>query len=107
MAPEQHLRRPYRGEKSDIFALGVILFEMMSSHPPFNAATPKDQFYIALASKRFDAFWRKHSENKSPSFYSESFRDLFQRMMELDPNKRISMYQILEHPWTKETIAPS
>lgn len=42
MAPEQHLGRVYQGEKVDVFALGVILFVMMSMHPPFNAASPKD-----------------------------------------------------------------
>ena len=64
MAPEQHLGRVYNGEKVDIFALGVILFVMLSMHPPFNAAIPKDQFYVALASKNFSIFWKKHAQNK-------------------------------------------
>ena len=61
MSPEQHLGREYEGTKVDIFALGVILFVMISKHPPFNAATPKDQFYVALASKHQKLFWQKHS----------------------------------------------
>jgi len=56
MAPEQHLGRVYNGEKVDIFALGVILFVMLSMHPPFNASILKDQFYVALASKDFSVF---------------------------------------------------
>lgn len=101
MAPEQHLGRRYSGEKVDIFALGVILFVMMSMHPPFNAATPKDQFYVALASKNFGIFWKKHSQNKpgGDQFYSENFRDLFQRITELDPEKRITIEEIIQHPW--------
>lgn len=51
MSPEIHLGREYHGEKVDVFALGVILFVMVSKHPPFNAATPQDPFYVALASK--------------------------------------------------------
>ena len=51
MSPEIHLGREYHGDKVDVFALGVILFVMVSKHPPFNAATPQDPFYVALASK--------------------------------------------------------
>lgn len=50
-------------------------------HPPFNAAIPQDQFYVALASKNFEAFWNKHSKNKpgflEQEFYSEDFKNLF------------------------------
>jgi len=105
MAPEQHLGRPYEGEKVDIFALGVILFVMYSKHPPFNAAFPKDQFYVALASNNFEGFWGKHTQFKDggSAFYSPEFRDLFQCITELDPDKRITMAEIKAHPWyTKE-----
>jgi len=79
MSPEQHLGRMYEGEKVDIFALAVILFVMYSMHPPFNAAIPKDQFYVALASKNYSLFWKKHSLNKpgGEEFFSLNFRNLF------------------------------
>ena len=64
MSPEIHLGRDYQGDKVDVFGLGVILFVMISKHPPFNAATPQDPFYVALASKQFSAFWNKHTEHK-------------------------------------------
>jgi serine/threonine protein kinase len=104
MAPEQHLGREYEGEKVDIFALGVILFVMYSKHPPFNAAIPKDQFYVAIASKNYKIFWEKHSQHKKEGnkFFSESFKDLFQRMTELDPANRISIDEIRKHPWYTE-----
>lgn len=105
MAPEQHLNRVYKGDQVDIFAIGIILFVMHSMHPPFNAATPKDQYYVALASENFETFWKKHSQNKAngDAFYSEEFKDLFQKMTRLDPEKRITMDEIKEHPWvTKE-----
>lgn len=74
-------------------------------HPPFNAASPKDQYYVALASENFDTFWKKHSQNKpgKEAFYSEEFKDLFQCFTRLDPEKRITMEEIKAHPWvTKE-----
>lgn len=101
MAPEQHLGRTYQGEKVDIFACAVILFVMLSGHPPFNAAHPKDQYYVALVVKNNAEFWKKHSSNKTNSdeFYSEQFKDLFEKMVELDPVKRITIEDILAHPW--------
>ena len=35
MAPEIHLQQNYEGQKIDIFALGVILYNMATSFPPF------------------------------------------------------------------------
>lgn len=101
MAPEQHLKRKYDGEKVDIFALGVILFVMMSMHPPFNSAVPSDQYYVALASEKYDIFWKKHSQNKpnKNDFYSPEFRDLFQKISLLDPDQRITIEDIKNHPW--------
>lgn len=37
-APEILLNKPYEGEKVDIFAAAVILFIMVSGHPPFSQA---------------------------------------------------------------------
>jgi serine/threonine protein kinase len=79
MAPEQHLGREYNGEKVDVFALGIILFLIYCNHPPFNAAIPKDPYYVALASKNYDYFWKKHSENKpnGEEFFPPEFKELF------------------------------
>lgn len=38
MAPEIHLKKPYKGELVDLFASAIILFTMVSQHPPFNSA---------------------------------------------------------------------
>jgi Tol biopolymer transport system component len=47
MSPEQ-----VRGEavdgRSDVFALGVVLFELLSGHPPFSRATPADTMVAVL-----------------------------------------------------------
>ena len=39
MAPELVYQEEYQGAPVDIFSLGVILFAMVSSHPPFREAT--------------------------------------------------------------------
>ena len=35
MAPEIHARKAYNGISVDLFAMGIILFIMMSKNPPF------------------------------------------------------------------------
>ena len=35
MAPEIHAKQPYEGKKVDIFALGVVLFILLTGHRPF------------------------------------------------------------------------
>lgn len=105
MSPEQHLGREYKGEKTDVFALGIILFLIYCNHLPFNAAISKDPFYFLLARKSYDIFWQKHSENKlnKDNFFTNEFKDLFEKMTLLDPEKRISVLEIKSHPWyTKE-----
>ena len=76
MAPEIHLGQDYEGTKIDIFSAAIILFIMVSEHPPFTAARPDDPFYRCLAAKRSDVFWKTHLKEKNQDFYSEGFKDL-------------------------------
>ena len=44
----------YRGEKADIFSLGVILFTMFFGQVPFEADYDKDQFFPFATSGNFE-----------------------------------------------------
>ena len=57
MAPELHKGKPYSGEKADMFALGVILFSIVTGHPPFMEARPNDGHYRLFLLKKLDVFW--------------------------------------------------
>ena len=79
MAPEIHEEKPYNGAAVDLFALAIILFIMVSSHPPFNTAEmDKDPFYKAIANNKSKSFWRVHSKNKpnTNNYFSDQFKDL-------------------------------
>ena len=53
MAPELfNNKKNYRGIEVDLFALGVMLFIMYSAERPFDKATPDDQMYKYLITKR-------------------------------------------------------
>jgi len=74
---------------------------MVAAHPPFSTAEPTDSFYRCLAASRADLFWNSHCKSKPQGngFFSESFKSLVQAMLQLDPNHRPSVCEILAHEW--------
>lgn len=101
MAPEIHLNQPYTGEAVDLFASAIVLFILVSGHPPFNAAIAKDPYYKALAKEQFDLFWDAHSKTKpgADNFFSPEFKDLINQMVTLDPDNRLDIDGVYNHPW--------
>jgi len=105
MAPEIHQRQPYQGHVVDLFAAAIILFIMYSGHPPFQRASPQDQHFKLLAMNRADLFWKAHSRNKAAGFYTEEFKDLITNMLQLIPTHRLSLADVVGHPWMQGAIA--
>ena len=101
MGPEIHARRPYIGTSVDLFACAIILFIMVTQHPPFTRAEPNDPFYRLLCANRADLFWKAHSKNKPGNldFFSEEFRNLVTSMLQFDPAHRMTMAEVKAHPW--------
>ncbi|KAL3519470.1 hypothetical protein ACH5RR_017619 [Cinchona calisaya] len=92
VAPEV-LRRSY-GKEIDIWSAGVILYILLSGVPPFWAETEKGIF---------DAILQGELDFESPPwpFISSSAKDLVRKMLTMDPKKRITSAQVLEHPWIR------
>ena len=102
MAPEIHEEKAYNGAQVDLFALAIILFILVSGHPPFNTAeVTADPFYKAIAQNKSHSFWRVHSKNKpnGQNFFSEEFKALITMMLQYDPVHRPSISEIFMHPW--------
>ena len=106
MAPEIHLKMPYQGESIDLFAAAIILFIMVSEHEPFMTAQSVDPFYKCIAKGRSDIFWAQHTKNKpnGQDFYSEEFKDLVWKMLQLDPQERLSLSEVKAHPWAQGEV---
>ena len=105
MAPEILDRSPYQGHVVDLFALGIILFILYAGHPPFNNAEPRDPYYKLLATNRADLFWKTHSGRKPKDFFSEEFKDLITNMLQLMPHQRLSIADVIGHPWMQGQIS--
>lgn len=107
MAPEQHQKKPYQGRSIDLFASAVILFIMVSGHPPFTTSHGSDPFFRCIAASRADIFWRTHCKNKDggDQFFSEEFKQIVQSCFQIDPNQRPNISEVLSHPWMKGDMA--
>lgn len=98
-APEVLLRRGYT-LKCDIFSLGVLLFVILTKHPPFRQAISEDQWFRQIAKKQFSAFWAKHPRDK----LSKTCKDLICKMLCYQPLDRLTISAVAAHPWTKAAI---
>ena len=101
MAPELHMKKSYTGEGIDLFAAATILFVMVTQRPPFEKATTSDPLYKFIVADRASIFWGYHAsgEPNNDDIYSKDFKDLFEKMVCLNRRKRLSMEQVLAHPW--------
>jgi len=64
MAPEVLEKKEYNGTGADIFSLGIILFILVTGHPPFTKAVPEDPHFKYIVDNNFNAFWVIHQRAK-------------------------------------------
>ena len=101
MAPELNERKKYNVIAVDLFATAIILFIMVSGTPPFNQATKDEFYYKFLYYKKYDLFWKYHTKGKpsGENFFSPEFKDLIQKMLSYNFEERLTIEEILAHPW--------
>ena len=105
IAPEIILNKPYDGKQVDLFALFKINFIMLTSFPPFNHAMKSDLYYEKFLSNP-RIYWKLISKIlKNKNFFSKEFIDLTTKMLSFDPKDRLSLDEVLKHPWFKGPIA--
>eukprot|EP00439_Symbiodinium_sp_Y106_P061291 s2051_g9.t1 len=103
------------GQEVDIWALGVLVYMLVSGMPPFNGKSHADVIWMLSFSQKMyilrnmltnianfkfcddplaDAFVGPRWENVSPQC-----KDLIRRCMERDPQKRLTAAGVQVHPW--------
>lgn len=82
MAPEA-LRKELQGKEVDVWALGILLYELFHNKEPYRGKSTKDMY---------------HSIQTKPLRFSRSVpedaRDLIYRLLEQDKNKRIGFRDV-------------
>ena len=95
-APETILHGKF-SEKTDIFSLGIVLFEMITGALPFQEAVYRDWWYNKIIKKNYDLFWKAHESNGNK--YNEDFKDLINKIFCNEPIDRPSIIEIQNHKW--------
>ena len=83
-------------EAADIYAVGVILFIMLVGCHPFDPTSRASDDDIEKLIRN-----GKGPPMSMTSHLSPSARDFIKRLMDKDPNRRLTAISALEHPWIR------
>lgn len=95
MAPEIVQKLEYAGPPADIWALGVLLFTILSGCFPYRGATDKE-----LYKKIMRADYRLPSEVVAS--VSPEAVNLLKKLFAIDPSRRPTAREVLADPWLSE-----
>ncbi|URE28701.1 calcium-dependent protein kinase [Musa troglodytarum] len=93
IAPEV-LKRKY-GPEADIWSIGVMLYILLCGVPPFWAESERGIFNAILQGEI------DFVSDPWPNI-SSGAKDLVKKMLNSDPNQRLTAFDVLNHPWIKE-----
>eukprot|EP01059_Diplonema_ambulator_P001679 TRINITY_DN1141_c7_g1_i1.p1 TRINITY_DN1141_c7_g1~~TRINITY_DN1141_c7_g1_i1.p1 ORF type:complete len:541 (+),score=160.59 TRINITY_DN1141_c7_g1_i1:53-1624(+) len=92
-SPEICQNKPY-GSKSDVWALGIVLYEMATLRRPFNAKGLKE-----LMRKIVNG-----TVESIPSHYNPQLPQLISKLLNVHPSMRPSINRILESPYVQDSL---
>jgi serine/threonine protein kinase len=105
IAPEILENKPYDGEKTDIFSLGVILFNLRVCSFGFTSAkipNIQDKLYKYIKEKNYPLYWKLLGKLVKLNGISEEFKNLYLKMVAFNRNERPTIEEIYNHEWMKE-----
>ena len=89
-APEMMSGKEYDPEKTEVWALGVTLYAMLSGNLPYENSSPS----LLLKDMQSNIF--------APiSSVTTAVQELLKGMIEAKPAKRMTLKQVREHKWVK------
>ena len=91
LAPEM-VTKSGHNESVDIWALGVLLFEMLTGRTPFNYTGDRIQLFNNIKTLRI--VWTDD--------FPQLAKDLVGRILRLNPKDRLTLDQMINHQWFKE-----
>lgn len=95
-SPEIVAGKNYHGAPSDIWSCGIILFALLTGHLPFDDENIR-KLLLKVQSGKF----------LMPAELSWEAKDLIMKMLKVNPNDRISIDLILQHPLLTKYPEPS
>ena len=86
--PEMIMGKKYTGSGVDIWSSGIVLYGMLCGYLPFTDPD-ESKLYKKIISGKLSF----------PHYLSENAKDLLNKILEKDPQKRITIKKIKKHPW--------
>ncbi|CAJ1944813.1 unnamed protein product [Sphenostylis stenocarpa] len=93
VSPEVIAKKGYDGAKADIWSCGVILYVLLAGFLPF-----QDDNLVAMYKKIY------RGDFKCPPWFSVEARRLVTRLLDPNPNTRISICKVMESSWFKKPV---
>ena len=87
-SPEMLSGNPYSGITTDLWSAGIVLYSMLVGALPFD----DQELHKLYEQIKLGKFY-------IPSTLSLEAIDLLKRILQVDPNKRITMQELKEHKW--------
>ncbi|KAA8517515.1 hypothetical protein F0562_017855 [Nyssa sinensis] len=91
VAPEVINRKGYDGSKADIWSCGVILYVLLAGYLPFHDSNLMEM-YKKIGKADF----------KCPNWFPPEVRRLLSKILDPNPNTRISIAKIMENSWFRK-----
>jgi serine/threonine protein kinase len=92
MAPEGFINHSY-GLKTDVWAFGVLIFELLHGRPPFANCCSESELFYAMTQPLPASKLRKD--------LSQELKDVILKCMEIDEKKRANMIELSLMPYFK------
>ncbi|GAV58639.1 Pkinase domain-containing protein/NAF domain-containing protein [Cephalotus follicularis] len=93
VAPEVINRKGYDGAKADIWSCGVVLFVLLAGYLPFHDSNLME-LYRKIGKAEF----------KCPNWFPSEVRRLLSKILDPNPNTRISMAKIKDSSWFRKRL---
>jgi len=91
--PPEMIEGALHDDKVDLWSLGVLTYEFLVGKPPFEAESNNETY------KRITRV-----DVKYPGHVSTEAKDLISRLLMKVPSQRLTLADVLEHPWIKNNL---
>lgn len=99
---ELYSSQGYRGEPADVWSCAVTLYIMLTGKQPFKR--PLHKTFGLNPNLRKCTYFSNLINGYYPARISPLAKDLMKKMFQIQPGNRLSIQEILEHPWCQESI---
>lgn len=97
--PELFQNKPYMSTKVDSWCLGWSTFYLLVAQPLFMSVDMNDNGWRQFQSGDFSSLVNRKTMGSERATLSAKAQDFIFRLMDIDPNTRMSINDALSHPW--------